>query len=95
MNKVFQRNYQNNSMFVPGNSVGIKEDKIIILNNIIQQPETAKENLDQNSPQTTSQVIIDLEAPKTDTQTNSVMTDIEDIPKQLALAKPKKKMFGK
>ena len=93
MNKVYQRNYQNNSDVAFG-SIGIKENKIIILNNIIQQPESAKSNIDQEPTNEIRPVVIDLDAnTKTDVQTNTAMTDIVESSKQLV--RSKKKIFGK
>lgn len=93
MNKVYQRNYQNNSDVAFG-SIGVKENKIIILNNIIQQPEATKLNLDQEPTNETRPVVIDLDAnAKTDVQTNTAMTDIVETSNQLV--KSRKKIFGK
>lgn len=93
MNKVYQRNYQNNSDVAFG-SIGVKENKIIILNNIIQQPEATKLNLDQEPTNETRPVVIDLDAnTKTDVQTNTAMTDIVETSNQLV--KSRKKIFGK
>lgn len=93
MNKVYQRNYQNNSDVAFG-SIGVKENKIIILNNIIQQPEATKLNLDQEPTNETRPVVIDLDAnSKTDAQTNTAMTDIVETSNQLV--KSRKKIFGK
>lgn len=92
MSKVFERNYKTEDSF--DKQIGIKENKIIILNNIIQSKESEKtENSDQSSEMSSAngQVIIDLDSISEVQNGNTSKTNSNDS-KQLV--RSKKKLFG-
>lgn len=92
MSKVFERNYKIEDSF--DKQIGIKENKIIILNNIIQSKESEKtENSDQSSEMSSAngQVIIDLDSISEVQNGNTSKTNSNDS-KQLV--RSKKKLFG-
>lgn len=92
MSKVFERNYKIEDSF--DKQIGIKENKIIILNNIIQSKESEKtENSNQFSEMSSAngQVIIDLDSISEVQNGNTSKTNSNDS-KQLV--RSKKKLFG-
>lgn len=92
MSKVFERNYKIEDSF--DKQIGIKENKIIILNNIIQSKESEKtENSNQSSEMSSAngQVIIDLDTISEVQNGNTSKTNSNDS-KQLV--RSKKKLFG-
>lgn len=92
MSKVFERNYKIEDSF--DKQIGIKENKIIILNNIIQSKESERtENSNQSSEMSSAngQVIIDLDSISEVQNGNTSKTNSNDS-KQLV--RSKKKLFG-